>query len=358
METLRKTILEDKLNSLLAKNKINVMETMDKIDNDVQSLEDAIVPFGPMSPMRFYANGNFNAVIEGEKYDLHSNALSQLCYLFGVPASYASQLTATQWGRELLHAIFEEHNDNSARKRMLVRSVGNEIRGVLSDKYRRLDSRIIYNDFIAQAHKKGAVVIDSHYEKVKQYITVVFPKVFEINTENNGVVYSAFGARISNGDFGNSALHLNAFQMNCVCDNGLVSKSTLSAKHLGKRLDANLQLSERTYKLDTRTMASAVRDITGNLLDEKTMQETVRKMKSASEQIVDMDMSIKRLPKEILKNEVESIKKILQDGDESRGIYGKPTKWKLSQAITACANDMGGVRKQELDEIAGRLINL
>lgn len=359
MQTLvRKEILENKLHTLLENNRNHVLTVVDKIETDVEQLADAIVPFGPMSPMRFTANGSFNAIMDNQKYELHNNALTQLCYLFGVPGAYAKQLIQTEWGRQLLQDMFIEHNDHSDRKKMLVRAVGTEIRGVLSDKYRRLDSRIIYDRFMKESYAKGAVVIDAHYEKVKQYITVVFPRVFEITTENNGTIYSAFGARISNGDFGNSALHLNAFQMNCVCDNGMVATSALSAKHLGKRLSSNLQLSERTYNLDTKTMASAVQDLTKNLLDEDTMMETVRKMKSASNEIIDMDMAIKRLPKEIHKEEVENIKKVLQEGDESKGIFGRPTKWKLSQAITAVSNTYGGQRKQELDEIAGKFINL
>jgi len=360
METVskKKEILTDKLQSLLSNNREKVNTVHEKIIDDVNNLEDRIIPFGPMSRMRFTANGSFNALIEGEKYSLHPNALRQLAYLFDVPGAYVTKLTETEWGRSLLQEIFCEHNDNSLRKRMLVRSVGDEVRGVLSDKYRRLDSRVIYQSFISEADQAGAVLIDAHYTEVKQYMTVVFPRVFEINTENNGTIFSAFGARISNGDFGNSSLNLNAFQMNCVCDNGLVSKSTLSAKHLGKRLSSNLQLSERTYNYDTKTMASAVRDITGNLLNQDTMYRTAQKIKSASDEVIDMDMAIKRLPKEIHKAEIEGIKSILQEGDEDRGIFGKPTKWKLSQAINSYGNDIGGTRKRELDELAGKLLNL
>jgi hypothetical protein len=360
METIsvKKQILQTKLDNLLQNKKNHVLTVIDKIEDDVKNLNDAIVPFGPMSPMRFTANGTFNAIMENEKYVVHSNALSQLSYLFGIPGSYTSSLLHTEWGRELLRDIFSEHNDNSGRKRMLVRSVGKEIRGVLSDKYRRLDSRFIYEKFISKAIERGAEVVDANYDKTKQYITVVFPKVFEISTENNGTIYSAFGARISNGDFGNSALNLNAFQMNCICDNGLVAESMLSAKHLGKRLSSDLQLSEHTYRLDTKTMASAVGDITNQLLSEKTMIDMASKIKRASVDIIDMDNAIKHLPKEIYKHEAESIRKVLQNGDENLGIYGKPTVWKLSQAITAVGNEITGTRKHELDEIAGKLLKL
>lgn len=355
--TTKHQILQDKIDNLVSNNG-HIMDVVEKIDHDVNKMEDAIVPFGPMSKMRFYSNGEFNVHMDEDKYHLHNNALTQLSYLFGIPASYSKKLLETKWGRDLLQEVFTEHNNNCTRSRMLVRSVDNEIRGVLSDKYRRLDSRMLYEKFLTVAKEKGAVPIEAHYSKVKQYMTVVFPRVFEVNTENNGTVYMALGARIANGDYGNSALHLNSFMMQCVCTNGMVGTSALSAKHLGKRLSADLQLSQKTYNLDTRTMASSIYDITGNLLSQDTMLENIRKMKSASNEIIDMDMAIKKLPKEIYKEEVESIKSILLSGDEERGVYGKPTKWKLSQAITAAANDIGGTRKQDLDEIAGKFLGL
>tara|TARA_A100000172_G_C3044260_1_gene111822 strand:+ start:6588 stop:7658 length:1071 start_codon:yes stop_codon:yes gene_type:complete len=350
-------ILQEKLDGLLNNNQ-HIMDVVEKIDHDVNKMEDAIVPFGPMSKMRFYSNGEFNVMMGGEKYELHSNALNQLSYQFGIPASYSKKLMQTKWGRDLLQDVFTQHNDNSSRTKMLVRSVDNEIRGIVSDKYRRLDSRIIYERFLSVAKQNGAVPIQAHYTKVKQYMTVVFPRVFEINTENNGTVYTAFGARIVNGDYGNSALHLNSFMMQCVCTNGLVGTSALNVKHLGKRLSPDLKLSQRTYDLDTKTMASSVYDITKSLLSEEVMLKNVAKMKSASNEIIDMDMAIKKLPKEIHKEEIKGIQTILQNGDEERGIYGKPTKWKLSQAITAMANDVGGSRKQELDEIAGKFLKM
>lgn len=355
---IRKSMMQDKVDSLIHANRDHITVTLNKIESDAHNLEDMVVPLGKHSMVDFHANGDFKVVLEGERYGLHRNALQQLSYLYGIPGMYSRKLVETDWGRELLKKTFRDHNMNSSRRHMLFRSVDQEVRGVVSDSYRRLDSRLILQAFMNEAKNRGATFVDALYTDVKSYMTVIYPKVFEIDTPNNGRVYSVFGARISNSDFGQASLSISNFQMNVICLNGMIGTSSLSVKHLGKRLDPNLQLSQRTYELDSRTMASAVRDITRETLSEDVLMATARKMREASEKIIDMDVAIKRLPKEILKSEVESIKSILQNGDEERGVYGKPTLWKLSQAITSAAVDIGGERKRELHEIAGKMLKL
>src|SRR5690606_34968167 len=109
-----------------------------------------------------------------------------------------------------------------------------------------------------------------------------------IQTENNGNVYSVFGARISNSDFGDGALEVRAFQMNVVCMNGMVSETALKQIHLGKKLPDNINFSDRTYRLDTQAMASAVKDIMKDTLSQDRIVQTVQKIKQASSEEIDM----------------------------------------------------------------------
>lgn len=357
MKTM-KIILQNKLDAMIEGKKNLLEEVIDRIEDDARNLSDHIVPLGKDSPVGYHANGVFRADLNGKLLDIHNNALGQLCTNYGVPSQYANKLVDTEWGRGLLKNIFEEHNSNIARKRMLFRIIGDQVRGVLSDQYRRLDSRLIYGSFLKSARENGAVFVEACHTDVKSYMTVVYPQVECIPTENNGNIYSVFGARIVNSDFGTSSLSVSNFQMNVVCLNGMVGERAMRAVHLGKRLSPDLNLSQRTYELDSRTMASAVRDITSNMLDQDTILNTARQIRKASEKIIDMDNAIKTLPKEIYKSEVEGIRSILQAGDEDRGIVGKPTLWKLTSAITALSAELGGERKQELDSIAGKMIKI
>lgn len=76
--------------------------------------------------------GNFN---------LHGNAISQISEKMGIPAKYLRELSAGDaWQKQLCATILNEHSGWTGRTRVLIRAVGTEIRGVLSDSYRRLNS--------------------------------------------------------------------------------------------------------------------------------------------------------------------------------------------------------------------------
>jgi hypothetical protein len=237
--------------------------------------------------------------------------------------------------------------------------VNGQVRGVLSDKYRRLNSVEIYKNFIQAAKESGAEIYDATYTDTKCYISVILPQVFEIPTENNGSVYSVFGARISSSDFGDGAVDVRAFQMNCVCTNGMVSETMMKQVHLGRRLDDNLSFSDQTYKLDTQATASATRDIVLNALSQGRILTSAQSIKDASVKIIEVDKEIKRLPKlGFSKEESKEVEAKLLNSNPDDGVQGKPTLWKLSQAITSVSNEKGARRKQEMDELAGKLISL
>ena len=362
METqeLRKVeILQNKIDNLLFEKVNKNQEILDKIEKDGAFIEDYILPLGPTSPINFEANGRVSILFNDEKMNFHSHALSQLGLKFDIPTKYVNYLNDSEWGRQLLKNIFTEHKNNIPRNKILLRTVGNEARAVLSDRYLRLDSNLIYQKFIENMISNGAKIYDAFYSETKTYMSAIYPKVFSIETENNGIVHSVFGARIANSDFGDGALDLRSFQMNVVCLNGMVSNTELKQVHLGARLNDNLNFSRRTYELDTKTKVSAVNDISNNLLSAEKIMEQVSKIKTASAQSIDIDNEIKKLSKtQMLKDEIQLVGKKLMANNPEDGLEGKATKWKLSQAITAVANDIGNRRKYELDEIAGKLINL
>ena len=81
---------------------------------------------------------------------------------------------------------------------MLIRAVGTEIRGVLSDSYRRLNSVDILTAFIREAANNGAVVSDAYMNDTKVWCETILPTPVEIPTRKNGTVIIFAGARFSN----------------------------------------------------------------------------------------------------------------------------------------------------------------
>lgn len=106
-------------------------------------------------------------------YTIHDNAIGQLGERLNVPAKYLRELAnGDVWQRELAATILNQHSTWTKRTRTLVRTVGNEVRGVLSDSYRRLNSETIIMSFLETANKPDdGVTGESTLWKLVQGIT-------------------------------------------------------------------------------------------------------------------------------------------------------------------------------------------
>jgi hypothetical protein len=81
---------------------------------------------------------------------LHRNAVYQMAQATDMPVKFIDSLqsVAEPWGRQLLaHNLQTVFNRRFQKKHYLLRSLQQEVRGFLSDSYRRIDSRPIVEAF-------------------------------------------------------------------------------------------------------------------------------------------------------------------------------------------------------------------
>lgn len=369
-------VLYNKVNRMLENKATTVQETIEKIEKDGKMLVDYIKPIGTnlkkigaTPEVVFSANGSvnmeFTARTGQDEYELehmtiHDNAIGQLASKFGVPTRYLRDLAGgNEWQRNLASQILNQHCENTERSRMLIRCVGNQVRGVLSDSYRRLNSTEILIAFLQEAINCNAAIADAHYTDTKIYVETILPTPIEIPTAKNGTVVLFAGARFSTSDFGDGALDMKSFLLNGACLNGMVRETQMRQIHLGSRLNDNLLLSQRTYELDTKTQVSAVKDVTKYLYDRNTILAKAMEIEAASEVEVDASKELKALAKngKLYKQESEEIEKILVQSNPDDGVQGQSTLWKLTQAITAHARTVEPQRTRELHEISGQLLD-
>ncbi len=295
--------------------------------------------------------GNFN---------LHGNAISQISEKMGVPAKYLRELAmGDEWQKQLCATILNEHSGWTQRTRVLVRAVGMEVRGVLSDSYRRLNSVEIITAFIQEASVQGAVMSDAYMNDTKVWCETILPTPIEIPTRKNGMVTIFAGARFSTSDYGNGSVDMRSFLLNGACLNGMVRESVMRQVHLGSRLPDSIALSQKTYELDTKTTVSAIKDLTKGLYSRETIMDKAIEIQGASEIDVDFDKELKSLVQKgaLLKNEGREVEKLLMNNNPDDGVIGGATLWKLTQGITAFAREQEPERSRELHEISGQLMN-
>lgn len=295
-----------------------------------------------------------------QKFFLNMHAVRQAAGRLEIPTTFLTKLLmGEEWQRTLGYKILNEHSLWANRDKVLVRAVGREVRGFLSDQYRRLDAETIFATHIDEIYKNGAQLSDGFMDDTRVMLEGLLPKPIEIHTELNGIILVAFGTRIVTSDYGDGALDLRSFVMQGVCLNGLVRESILRAVHLGAKLPTNIGLSDETYRLDSETTASAVRDLTKQLYSSDTVKTRMLEIKAAGSTPADPDQVLHNmfLTGKLLKGESEEIGKVLMRNKASEGIQGEASLWKIMQGITAYANgeDIAERRRMELQEIAGDL---
>ena len=360
-------VVMNKVQRMIDGKAVGVRETMDRLISEGKIAQDYIAPIGvnlkvnDHSPViTFSANGSLRMDMPDGQFTLHDNAIGQLADRMGIPQRYLRGLASGEpWAKQLAATLLNEHSGWTQRSRVLVRTVGTQVRGVLSDSYRRLNSVEILTAFVQEAAQQGAVISDAYMNDTKIWAETILQTPLTVPTSKNGDVVIFAGARFSTSDYGDGAVDMRAFLLNGACLNGMVRESVMKQVHLGSKLPDNLQLSQQTYELDTKTTVSAVSDLTKGLFSKDNLMKKAIEIQGASEIDVDFEHELKRLTRDggLLKQEGKEVEKILMRNDPEDGVQGGATLWKLTQAITAHARELSPERSRELHELSGQLLN-
>lgn len=360
-------VVMNKVQKMIDGKAVGVQATMERLANEGKLAQDYIAPIGvnlkaeDHSPViTFSGSDSLQMNMPYGQFSIHDNAIGQLADRMGIPQRYLRSLAGGEpWARQLAATVLNEHSDWTQRSRVLVRTVGQQVRGVLSDSYRRLNSVEILTAFVQEAAQQGAVISDAYMNDTKIWAETILPMPLSIPTSKNGEVIIFAGARFSTSDYGDGAVDMRAFLLNGACLNGMVRESVMKQVHLGSKLPDNLQLSQQTYELDTKTTVSAVRDLTSGLFNKDNLIQKAIEIQGASDIDVDFEHELKRLTRDggLLKQEGKEVEKILMRNDPDDGVQGGATLWKLTQAITAHARELTPERSRELHEISGQLLN-
>lgn len=360
-------VVMNKVQRMIDGKAVGVQATMERLINEGKIAQDYIAPLGvelkrnDHTPViTFNGDEGLKMNMPDGQFSLHANAIGQLADRMGIPQRYLRTLAGgAEWQIALAATMLNEHSGWTQRSRVLVRTVGTQVRGVLSDSYRRLNSVEILTAFVQEAAQQGAVISDAYMNDTKVWAETILPQPLVIPTAKNGDVIIFAGARFSTSDYGDGAVDMRSFLLNGACLNGMVRESVMKQVHLGSKLPDNLRLSQETYELDTKTTVSAVRDLTSGLFSRDTLMQKAYEIQGASEMEVDLGRELNNLTKNghLLKQEGQEVQKILMRNDPEDGVQGAATLWKLTQAITAHARELTPERSRELHEISGSLMN-
>ena len=362
----------------LARGEDNANATIERLSNEAKISRDYLIDVGTkrkgepftvidFKPLPKAKLGGVFSIKEGEKivkkeFAINPYAIRQVADKLSIPGTYLTSLImGSEWQQTLAYQILNTHNGWTDRNRIMIRTVGNEVRAFLSDQFRRLDSELIFGSHIKAVYDAGGQVSDGYMDDTSVMVESLLPTPIKIKTENNGEIWLAFGERIQTSDYGAGKLKLWQFIMQGVCLNGMVRNEVVKERHLGGRISESLKLSDETYRSDSTTTALAVRDLTKQLYADASIKERMLEIKAATDQIIDPSRELAELFRtgKLLKGEVESVGELLMKNSVRDGLFGEATLWKFTQALTAHANNetVAKTRALELQEIAGDLFN-
>lgn len=288
---------------------------------------------------------------------LHKHALEQAASRVDIPVTFVNRFLGEEYGGELitdaLNTVYRHRHDG---EKFLVRSSDQEIRGVLSDTYRRMDSGPILDAFARTCSEIGAVPIEGIGGELRFSVKALIPRTYVIGKQPGNEEIFAFGVSLSNSDFGCGALSLQFFLWRIWCSNTATREDSLRKVHLGKRLAENIEYAAETYAADTNAMALMVRDHVRGILAPPKIEEALGVLETAMETSIepkkffDKGGELEKL--KLTKAEIEDARETFNNGDITVLPRGTSVA-RMSQAVAWLAQSATPERRLELERVAG-----
>lgn len=288
---------------------------------------------------------------------LHRNALRQAAGRVQIPVDYVDRLTGIpeRWGRELVAHTFREIYAREEGKRLL-RTVNGEVRGFLSDRYRRRDTGVLIESFVHALQEQGALPYDGHASDTRISIQALLPQEFE--PIPNEVI--AYGVSFEDSSFGNGPTAVSLFVLRGVCLNGLIATRQVREIHVGGALGTDIAFAEDTMKKDTEATALKIRDTVRACLGKEYLAAAHDAIRRAHAAKIDDETAAATLKRLLSKKELEAVMTKYADKSETITLPEGQSRWRLVNALSWLANqpDTDGDKKVDLQTAAGELLGV
>jgi hypothetical protein len=291
-----------------------------------------------------------------KQHGITEYAHEQIATKTGIPAKYYDKMI--EEGKfELLSA-----NVNGwmpSKDKRLVRVLDNDVRALLSDRYRIIDNHDILFETLQQFKKiqDGGIQIDikeSCLTDKHLYLKAVSPDISGEVMHYKGRTEPVQGGIIlSNSEVGCGAYRVEPFVNVLVCQNGLIRERSFNKVHLGKERGIGLvDWSDQTLEYQDMTLWSELRDIITNTFKPEVFQEWLRKINDKA------GMEIQR-PEEAINVVIKNYSLPLSVKNDliNQFMRESPTVWGLSMAVTQVAQKQSNYETQiDMERVGSRIL--
>ncbi len=248
-------------------------------------------------------------------------------------------------------------------KKMMLRTIDNKLRAVVSDSYRRVENETILETILPVLYNLPSQPEPLHVQITDQrmYLTFLYPGM-EFNIDGKGSLKP--GIRIMNSEVGLGAMQTLLFWYRDYCRNGMIwgMKDIASVRryHRGPRViqgEYHVVQERDTMQAYSKHLALETRDVVNTLAKPEVLQLSVDKMVQATQgkHIEQPIEAVKQLVKDIpdlSKADGNSVLESLIRGQDY-------SRWGLANAVTEQANkanDMDAAFKFE--QLGSKVLDL
>jgi len=199
----------------------------------------------------------------------------------------------------------------------LVRIADNQIRAILSDRYRPMDNFDVAVQVMDRVKEHNGQIIDSQLTEQRMYIKALAPEAMEYldftpeekqahtwhNVDKDTLIP---GIIVSNSEVGAGAFRVEPLVFRGVCSNTVITTDTLYRIHVGQKLDLGIY-KEETLRANDRLLWSQTRDLIDGTFNKELLHKAIGQLRSAKEI---------KLPKPI--EEVNAVSKDLTLSEERK----------------------------------------
>jgi hypothetical protein len=335
-----------------------------------QAAVEKVIADVPRDRYRFMSSTEFelgdgNTLIANYSNDapetIHPFALGKICETISIPREFIGRLMGRQdgeehWGSDLALDLLNKHfkHQPTNQDRRMIRSVGTQTRGFMSDSYARLHPGKLMETFAKECKNNGLIPYGGHAGDTKFMINAVLDRVIEPVKDE----VLSIGVVFKESAYGDGATELSVFMQRMWCTNTAISSSELRKVHLGAKAAFDGDEADQNYQLQTASMCAEIRKAFQTQLNPAYIAQLEDGVRKAHEAKVNHTQFESFLKKHLSKNDVETVKEKYRSTDIS-DLPAGDNWWRASNALSWFANQVDDKEKAyDLQKLAGQAIQI
>jgi hypothetical protein len=343
----------------------SIVELAQELTRIKKTARDFVVPTSKLyaEPAEGGVTLNFKNGVD-HSYSLNQWSRAQVANYTKIPREYFERLsteTPDLLAKNINHGLEKSAARYGNESRML-RTLDGRVRGMLSSRYRILDSHDLLEAIFPVLSDKGMEIVSSEITDRRLFIKALSPRITADVSKGDTVQY---GLVISTSDVGAGSVRVEPLVYRLVCQNGMISNTAIRKFHVGKNQaedDIRELLTDKTRELTDAAFWAQVRDVVLSSMKAENFERQVDRIRIAAGEritnfdlprVVELSMNAVKVSGDSKKN---SILAALASGNEGAGL----TKWGLINSFTRAAqqDEFDYEESVELERAAGQILEI